>query len=116
MRRRNASLWEARVTVDGQRLSFYSKTRQEAQQKLLSARKAVQDNLPIARDTITVKQVVLQWLDAKRPPAIEATTRRGYAEKARNHVIPAWGHIKAVELAPRHASTANAGRSFTAAV
>lgn len=39
--------YEARVTLpDGKRESFYGKTRQEANQKLLQAQKAISDGLP----------------------------------------------------------------------
>ena len=76
--------YEARVTLpDGKRKSFYGKTRQEANQKLLQAQKAISDGLPLAGERQNTGAFLEAWLrDSAAPvcgPRRSCATRSLYA-------------------------------------
>lgn len=100
IRQRKPGLWEARIRNGNERESIYGKTEQEVIEKLLEARNAVSEGGPLPNRRMTVAKLIHDWLESKRPPATAPKTWRGYEEKCRNHVVPAWGTTKARELRP----------------
>jgi integrase len=96
------SLWEARITLEnGQRKSFYAKTRQEAARKLAAALRDQEGGLPVVSGKQTVGQYLTVWLDATRA-ALRPKTWRGYEQFVRLHIAPAIGSVGLVKLTPQH--------------
>ena len=72
---------EARVTLpDGKRKSFHRKTRQEANQKLLQAQKAISDGLPLAGERQNTGVFLEAWLRDSAAPLVRPKTRVRYQD------------------------------------
>ena len=96
-------LYEARVTLpDGKRRSFYGKTRQEANEKLQRAQKAVSDGLPLARERQITGAFLETWLRDAATPRVRPKTLLRYQQIVRLHVAPEIGRVPLGRLSPQH--------------
>ena len=72
----------------------------DARLKLLSS---VKDGTFVQPERITVRQFLEdEWLPAKKPPAIEASTYASYERNVRLHIVPYIGNIRLQQLTPIH--------------
>ncbi len=90
-------LWVARL----HRRTVYAKTKREAIEKLLQLQQDVLQGLPLKPAKITVAQHLEAFLQEKARSKQPNTVSK-YRNHARNHIIPAIGHIKLVDLDYRH--------------
>ena len=99
IKQRADGLWEARVSLPGgKRKSYYGKTRREAQDKLRTALKGLDDGLNLSAGRQTVGQFLDQWLSASVKPSVKARTHEGYASIVRVRVAPRIGRLPLAKL------------------
>lgn len=90
--------WEARITLDdGQRKSFYGKTRQEAARKLAAALRDREAGMPIVGERQTVAHYLAQWLESARHN-IRPRTWTLYEQYVRLHFVPLLGQTALAKL------------------
>src|SRR5690242_436384 len=94
--RRADGRWEARLTIDGRRHSFYGKTQREARDKLREAITTVQRGLPMPTGRETVEQYLNRFLNIVKP-SVRPRTYEAYALNVRR-VTPHIGHCKLIKL------------------
>ncbi len=99
--KRRDGRWEARASIDGQRFSYYGKTRQDVSQELTAALKRHNDGLPQTARRQSIGAYLEQWIEGV-PSSVRPTTYRGYESVVRNHLIPRLGRITLAQLTPTH--------------
>jgi integrase len=85
-----------------QRQTFYGTTRKEVQEKLVAARHAQQQGLPVRTDRQTVAQFLVQWVEESARPAVRPRTYASYRQVLRLYLLPALGRYPLSKLAPEH--------------
>ena len=91
--------WVATSSVDGRRVSRYSKTRQEASKKLRDLQRLQDQGLPVVTAPMLLKDYLAQWLDNVRH-RVRPKTFEGYESIVRVHIVPRLGSIKLGKLTP----------------
>jgi integrase len=95
---RAAGSFRGYLTVDGKRRTFFGKTREGVERKILDARHAKVHGLPVAPPrTWTVKAYALDWLEDQRAH-VRPGTWDGYDSNVRNHIVPSLGSLKLADL------------------
>jgi integrase len=99
-RRKSDGRWVAELTLeDGRRKPFYGQTQEEA---IARRKQAVYEQMQGRLATgpkQKVKDFFTYWLEeVHRPPAIRISTYKAYRSLARNHILPALGHIQLQKL------------------
>ncbi len=95
--KRKDGRWECRISLckddNGKRLSksFYGKTREEAEYKMMIALDHTEERYALTE--MTVKELVTEWLYVMKS-RIKESTAANYAMKAEKHIIPAFGDIQ----------------------
>ena len=103
IKQRADGLWEARVSLPGgKRKSYYGKTRREAQDKLRTALKGLDDGLDLSAGRQTVGQYMTRWLADVAKPKVRASTFKSYESYVRLHIVPDLGHHHLANLTPQH--------------
>lgn len=91
-------LWQARVTLEGdKRKAYYGKTRAEAAAKLTAALRDRDRGLLLVGGKQTVAQYLMSWLDVVQP-TIRPRTHKRYAELMTLHAIPVLGKSPLAKL------------------
>jgi integrase len=93
--------FEARLVIDGERKSFYARTRREVQRKLGEAKRLAEQGKTVGARTQTVETYLQQWLEdhvrlSRRPKTFES-----YELNVRR-ITPHLGHIRLDRLKPAH--------------
>lgn len=89
--------WESRIPIgkaeNGKRKyrSFYGKTREEAEYKLMLACQIINEEYALTE--LTVTQLVSEWLHVMSS-RIKESTAANYRMKAEKHIIPSFGNIQ----------------------
>jgi integrase len=111
--RRKDGRWMASITIGRdpatgklRRASFYSKTRQDAADKLAHALSDLGRGTFIAPQKLTVAQWLETWLQEYKRPKVRPLTFDNYERIMRCHLIPALGHLSLKELRPEHVQRA----------
>ena len=93
--------YEARVTLpDRKRRSFYGKTRQEANQKLLQVQNAISDSLPLAGARQNTGAFLEAWLRDSAAPRVRPKTLMRYQELVRPHIAPEIVRVRLARVTP----------------
>lgn len=92
----------ARVTVNGERLTFYSRSRQEAAAWLAEQLAAKNHGLLVAPSKVTFGQWLDTWLQEYARPRVRPTTWEDYRIIVEKHLKPALGEILLKDLRPEH--------------
>jgi integrase len=96
--RRSDGRWMARVSLaNGDRKTFYAKTRQEALQLLKAAIRDLDKGLPLLSDAQMLGQYLETWLAAVQHTIKPGTWKR-HAEYVRLHIIPDLGKVPLTKL------------------
>ncbi|MGE0541496.1 MAG: tyrosine-type recombinase/integrase [Dehalococcoidia bacterium] len=107
IRQRLNGLWEARVTLpNGERKSYYGKTRAEVQRKMTAGLRDVQQGLPVPTGRQTVGQFLDRWLADVVKLKNRPRTYVSYEEAVRLHLKPALGKLSLERLTPQVIQTA----------
>jgi integrase len=100
--KRQDGRWCAAVTVDGgKRRYFYAASRGAVQDKLRTAKRAIDDGLPVSSDRQKVGTFLTRWLSEVAQPSVRPSTFIRYRELLAGHVIPALGHLPLAKLSPQ---------------
>jgi len=100
--------WAGQVSLpDGSRPTYYGATREEVQEKIRKALRAVEDGVPVVTTRITVAEYLEQWVTVVLPSRVVAgtlaeSTADSYADQARLHLVPILGHHELRKLTPAH--------------
>lgn len=101
-KREDRELYEARVTLpDGQRKSFYGKTRKEVQDKLTAAMRDVQQGFPVTTGRQTFGQFLDRWLEDSARPTIAPATFDSYRRMIDRHIRPELGKLPLDKVTPQ---------------
>lgn len=104
------SRWRSVVNLgyewkDGKRVrcrkNIEGKTRAEVAAKLVKVQRDVQQGLPVANDTQTVKKFLTDWLEGNVKPAVRPHTYDSYALTVRLHIEPEIGTLILSRLTPQ---------------
>jgi integrase len=105
--------WRAALTLGpesgGGRKYFRGPTRQEVQQKLAAAKRALEDGLPQLEGRQTVQQYLGPWLLAIKPTMEHGAWRR-HEEFVRLHIVPILGQTKMIQVTPQQIQALYADR------
>jgi integrase len=71
-------------------------------EKLIAARHAQQQGLPIANERVTTGQFLTRWLEESAKLTIRPRTYASYAQLIRLHLVPELGRIPLGKLGPQH--------------
>ena len=97
--------WVGTVSVEGQRISRYARTRQEATKKLRELQRTQDQGLPMVTAQMLLKDYLAQWLGSIQH-RVRLRTFEGYESLIRVHVAPRLGNIVLGKLRPEHISRA----------
>lgn len=98
---RSAGHWRCAVKLpDGTRRTYYGKTKEDVEAKLLDAQHAIKHNAPMPPPrTLTVGTYVTDWLEDQRDHLRPSTTA-GYLANIKHHIVPSLGTVKLADLQP----------------
>ena len=100
--RRSDGRWTAAITLDGgKRQYFYASTQRAVQAKLLSARRAISNGLPVSSDRQKLGQYLERWLGEVAEPTVRPSTYIRYKELLTGHVTPTLGQLALARLSPQ---------------
>ena len=95
--------WCAVISLPtGGRKKYHARTRQEAAEKLLAARRTLSDGLPLPDRRQTVGDLLSTWLEDTARVTVRPATYQSYATIVRVHLAPALGRIRLADLTPQH--------------
>jgi integrase len=100
--KRKDGRYMARVTVNGQRLAFYSRSREEAAAWLAEQLAAKNRGLLVAPGKMTFGQWLETWLQEYSQPRVRPTTWEDYRIIVEKHLKPSLGEILLKDLRPEH--------------
>jgi integrase len=105
--------WRAALTLGpesgGGRKYFRGATRQEVQQKLSAAKRALEDGLPQLEGRQTVEQYLASWLLSIKA-TMEFSTWQRHEEYVRLHIVPALGKVRMAQVTPQQVQALYAER------
>src|SRR5437764_8433752 len=102
-RRKDREGYAATITLDdGKRKTFYGKTYQQTQEKLLKARYEQKQRTLITEKDQKVGSYLEYWLENVDKPEIRLSTHLLHCRLLRQHVIPVLGQHSLQRLAPDH--------------
>lgn len=100
--------WQARLLVgydeNGKpaRRTFYGKTREEAENKLLEAMHQHRRGLLLEPSRQTLGEYLTAWLEDCVKGSVAPKTYRCYEQVVRVHLVPGVGSVKLTKLTPQH--------------
>ena len=102
---RGSGRWQARLTVDGRRVTRYAATAGEAWKLLEDLRRRAAAGLDMRADRVTVAEYLAGWLENSAALGkVRERTLEGYAQHVRDHLTPALGRLTLTAL-PRPATS-----------
>jgi integrase len=104
--RENSGDWIAQITLPGgERKRKRSKSQQVVRDWLLEQRKAIQKNLIVRNERITVAEHLDRFMEVVAAHSLRPSTLRSYNYLIRDHIKPEIGHIRLIALGPDHLQT-----------
>lgn len=99
-RQRKDGKYESRFTINGKRYSVYADTLKECKEKDAELREKIKSGLYVNNRNITLNQYYEEWKTA-RQGTIKGNTALNIESRYRNHIGPAMGHRKVVDIEKR---------------
>lgn len=99
-RQRKDGKYESRFTINGKRYSVYADTLKECKEKDAELREKIKSGLYVNNRNITLNQYYEEW-KAARQGTIKGNTALNIESRYRNHIGPAMGHRKVVDIEKR---------------
>ena len=97
--KRKDGLWISQASIQGRRVSKYTKTQREGMDWLRLIHSQVQAGLNFAGAQMSLTDYLEQWLGAIRA-SIRPKTLEQYTQIVYNQIVPALGRIKLKDLRP----------------
>jgi integrase len=98
--KRKDGLWMAKATINGERISFYSRDPQEVKNKLADALDQARKGIYIKSNRQTFGEWIDIWLKEYAKPTVRPTTYDSYVYQIGFHIKPGLGDIVLRELQP----------------
>jgi integrase len=98
--RRKDGLWVAQVSVQGKKISKYSKSQSVCRDWLRKTKAQVEDGLTFSGAQISVSEFLSEWLILNET-SVRPKTSDQYKQIVRQHIVPDLGMIKMKDLNPR---------------
>ena len=98
---RKNGTWRAQVTVQGQRLSYSTKSKREAQAWVRKTLAQVDDGLTYQNAQTTLEEFMKNWLTSIESK-LRSNTYKQYRQITQQHILPGLGKIKLKDLKPEH--------------
>jgi integrase len=97
----DAGKWRCAVSVEGgKRRTFFGKTKEEVEAKLIDFQHAKQHNAPLPPPrTLTVESYATDWLEGRRDH-VRPSTWAGYRANLVHHIVPSLGKTNLADLQP----------------
>jgi integrase len=96
---RNDGRWAATISLEnGERKTFYGKTRKEVQEQLKKALHEQQQGIFATGPKQTVKAFLEQWMEDVHKAEIRISSYRKYNVLLKGHILPALGHVQLQKL------------------
>lgn len=96
-------VWVAQISLpNGKRKTKTSKTQKEVRKWLFEQRKALNENLMVEDDAITLEEHLTTFLEDVVKHTLRPKTIESYAYLINSHILPELGHIRLVQLRPDH--------------
>lgn len=89
--------WMARVSHEGQRVTVYGKTKEEARQKMKALKSRQDQGLLLVSSQMLLKDYLPLWLEEIQYD-VRPKTLADYSDLVRCHIIPRLGHIRLAKL------------------
>ena len=99
IRQRSNGTWEGRLTIDGERKSFYAKSKTELRKKLTDIQSQVDTSSFIDESDLTLSQWVKTW-EEDCLQGVTQSTRSKYERDMRNYILPVIGKVRIRDLRP----------------
>lgn len=93
IRKRPNGTWEYRASIQGKRVSFYGRTRNETLKKYKEYEAEY-----VPPKEMSVERWARVWLDVYKKPVVSYTTLKNYKMYTENHIIPVIGEMKLTEV------------------
>ncbi len=98
--RESKGLWEYRLTLNGERSTFYGKTQGECRKKAREAQERVRKGIPALPERVSVAQYLERWLSDVAKPNVRPSAYTAYESNCRRFLLPALGRKQLSRLAP----------------
>lgn len=98
IRRRADGRYEGRVTINGERKSFFGDKQGDVVKTMRAAKKAADDGTYFQPAKMTVSAWLDTWLKEYVEPSVKPLTHAAYATQCKNHIKPALGKVKLAAL------------------
>ena len=95
--RRTNGTWRAQVSVDGKRLSYTAKTRNECHDWIRKTLDQVDQGMTFETKNLTLKEYIKEWI-AIRKKVLRPKTGFQYEKLINKYILPALGKIKLKDL------------------
>ena len=99
--KRANGVWRAQISLNGKRISFSSKTKEECIAWLRKKSQQIENGLNYDRSQVALKDYLVSWLTSMKV-SIRYTTWAQYCCVVGHNILPGIGHIKMVDLKPDH--------------
>jgi integrase len=96
IKQRQDGRFEVRLSIEGERRSFYAATRAEALRKLRELQRATDAGQRVVATADTAEAFLANWLTAKR--SLRENVWEDYDRTLRNHFMPHLGDVKLTKL------------------
>lgn len=101
--KRTDGRWEVKLTLPtGKRHSAYSRTREEAREKLKALHRRIDEGVSLDSGNVKLADFLERWLKNHVTQRVRPATYRSYEVKIRKYITPALGHISLEKLTVRH--------------
>src|SRR4030043_1475445 len=97
--KRKDGTWSAQVSIQGRRLTKYTKTQSEARSWLRTTINQVDNGITFLGAQMELGKYLEQWLVTVKT-SVRPKTYEQYKQKVTNHVVPILGHIKLKDVRP----------------
>jgi len=91
--------WRAQITLDGRRLSYSARTRQECQEWIRKMLNRIDEGMTFASSKITLDDFFSSWLISMKA-SIKPRTWSQYEQLVHQHICPSLGYIRVKDLRP----------------
>jgi integrase len=102
--KRKDGTWAAQVSIQGRRLTKYTKTQSEARTWLRTTLNQVDNGITFLGAQMELGKYLEQWLVTVKT-SVRPKTYEQYKQIVTSHIVPILGHIKLKDLRPDHIQT-----------